>query len=266
MDEYISFGVEVRRLFAAFHVCHLGQQDFQQAACVEQIKASDARGMGENFHQFVAEAFRAYDRDLWRHVANGFPCFLFDLETEGCAEANAADEAQFVFGKTLLRVPDTAEDACLQICFATDMVDDPFFYGIVEKAVDCEVTPLGIAFGCCEGNRLWMSAVLVSAVRAEGGYLKFEVVLKHDNHAECGPHRHCAGEEALHLLGLGTGGDVNVVSFLAEKHIANAATGEERLVPGRSQALDQARGSGFHRGLLQSCPDTVDIIIVLEGL
>ena len=146
------------------------------------------------------------------------------------------------------------------------MVDDPFFYGIVEKAVDREVASLGIAFGCCEGNRLWMSAVLVSAVRAEGGYLKFEVILQHDNHAECSAHGHCAGEEALHLLGLGTGGDVDVVSFLAEKHLANAAAGEERLVPGPSQALDQARGSRFHRGLLQSRPDTVNIIIVLKGL
>ena len=266
MDEHIAFGVEVRRLFAAFHVCHLGQQDFQQAAGVKQIKSPDARGMGENFHQFVAKAFRADDGDLWRHLADGLPSFLFDLETEGCAEANAADEAQFVFGKTLLRVPDAAEDACLQVRLATDIVDDLFFYRIVEKAVDREVAPLGIAFGCCEGNRLWMSAVLVSAVRAEGGYLKFEVILKHDNHAECCPHRYCAGEEALHLLGLGTGGDVDVVSFLAEKHVSHAATGEERLVPGRSQALDQARGSGFHRGLLQSCPNTVDIVIVFEGL
>jgi len=109
-------------------------------------------------------------------------------------------------------------------------------------------------------------SVLVGAIRAEGGHLKFEVVLQHDNHAECGAHRHCAGEEFLHLLGLGAGGNVDVVRLLAKEHVAHAATGEERLVPGRSQALDQARGSGFHRGLLQSRPDSVDIIIVLEGL
>ena len=246
VNKDIALGVEVGWLFATFQRLDLGEQDGEQTGLIEQIESANARGVGENFDEFIADALGAHGSDLRRSLHQGPPGFGFDLESQRGREPHAADEPQLVLGEARMGIADAAEDACAEVRLAADEVEDLAGEGIEEQAVHCEIPPSCVALGVREGNRLRVATIAIRAVRAEGGDLKFPAVFQHDDHTKLRPDRHRAWEELLDFLRTCARGDVDVVGLLSEKPVANTAARKKSLVARRAQAFDQPRGGGFH--------------------
>lgn len=246
VDEDVALGMELRGLLAALERLDLGQQLAQESARIEQVEAAHPAGVGEDLHQLVADALGAHDMDLRGEVADGRPCIRLDLEAEPGGEADAAQDAQLVLLEALARIPDGADDARLEIGAAADVVDHAFLDGIVEKAVDREIAPPGIALGIGKGDGFRVASVAVLAIGAEGGDFVFTAILEHDNDAELRPDRHGAREQALDLFRPGAGGDVIVLGLRAEQQIAHAAASKAGLVSMCAKGFDKAAGRSFH--------------------
>jgi len=107
--------------------------------------------------------------------------------------------------------------------------------GIEEQPVDGKVAALDVFFSA-EGiaNLVWMAAVRVGSVGAEGGYfceggLAFDFSRNQD-HAEVGSYGEGAREEIEDNVRRGGGGYVVVFGFAAKQEVAHASTGEVGLV------------------------------------
>src|SRR6266576_5661069 len=61
MSEYVAFGMVIRALPGAYERDNFRQQDFQQPALIQKLKAAARAALGENAGYFVADAF---PRDL----------------------------------------------------------------------------------------------------------------------------------------------------------------------------------------------------------
>ncbi|MCX7915278.1 MAG: hypothetical protein N3A53_03115, partial [Verrucomicrobiae bacterium] len=86
-----------------------------------------------------------------------------------CGEAHGPQHAEFVFGESLLRFADGADDALGDVVSAADVVENLVGYWVVEQSVDGEIASLCIFGGGTEVNGDWVAAVCVAVVAAEGG-------------------------------------------------------------------------------------------------
>lgn len=131
------------------------------------------------------------------------------------------------------------------------MVDERAGFGVVEEAVDGEVSALGVLFGVGEGDRLRAAAIAIGAVGAEGG--DFDPAFAgggDDDDAEVGTDELAAGEEFGDLSGVGGGGDVVVFGIAIEEEVTDGATGQVGEVAVLVEAVDDFEDVGWqgHEG------------------
>jgi hypothetical protein len=193
---------------------------------VEEIEAAGGIGAGENFDEFIADAFGGDHFGFGGESAEGFPGGGFDGEAELDGEADGAEEAEAVFGKAGEGIADGADLLGCEIGLAVDVVEEFIFEGIKKHAVDGEVAPLGIFLGGGEGDGGGPATVEVGAVDAEGGDFKNVVIEAEADDAEgftlgIGGF----GEKGLDLVGGGRGGDINIGIGPLEECIADATSG-----------------------------------------
>src|SRR3954468_5232008 len=115
MDPHIALGMKLRGLLHTFHLCDLRQNDFEQSGCVEQLERASGMSFGQHLEQFVAHALATYLLDLACESLDGGKSFVLNLVTEAGSEAHGAQHAQLVFFEASYRVPDSANDAALQV-------------------------------------------------------------------------------------------------------------------------------------------------------
>ena len=101
-----------------------GKTCVKQAGVVEQFEATACRAFGEELGQFVANALGGDDMDFRGVLLNGGEGVWFDGVAEASGEANGAEHAQFVFGEPALGIANGADDACLQVRLAADIIED----------------------------------------------------------------------------------------------------------------------------------------------
>ena len=237
--------MELRGLLAAFELFDLGEDFLEESALVEEVEAADAIRVGENFDEFLADAFGADGVDVGGVGAEGVPRGGIYLVVETGGEADGAEEAEFVFAETGDGVADGAEGFGLQVGLAADEVDELVRDRIVEHAVDGEVAAVGVFLGRGEGDHLGTASVDVFVVGAEGGDFEGAAVLHDEDDAEMGADGLGVGEKFLHLGGFGRGGDVIVVRVESEEFVPHAAAGEIGDVAGLLQAAGEVGGGGF---------------------
>ena len=193
---------------------------------MEEIEATGGIGAGENFDEFIADAFGGDDFGVGGESAEGFPGGGFDGKAELDGEADGAEEAEAVFGKAGEGIADGADLLGCEIGLAVDVVEEFVFEGIKKHAVDGEVAPLGIFFGGGEGDGGGAATVEVGTIDAEGGDFKNVIVEAESDDAEgfalgIGGF----GEEGLDLVGGGGGGDIDIGIGALEEGIADASSG-----------------------------------------
>ena len=206
---------------------------------MEKIEATGGIGAGENFDEFIADAFGGDDFGVGGESAEGFPGGGFDGKAELDGEADGAEEAEAVFGKAGEGIADGADLLASEIGLALDVVEEFIFEGIKKHAVDGEIAPLSIFLGGCEGDGRGAAPVEVGAVDAEGGDLKNVVVEAEADDAEgfalgIGGF----GEKGLDFVGGGRGGDIDIGIGALEEGIADATSGVNGDVAGLGKFLN----------------------------
>jgi hypothetical protein len=193
---------------------------------MEKIEAAGGIRAGENFNEFIADAFGGDDFGVGGESAKGFPGGGFDGKAELDGEADGAEEAEAIFGKAGEGIADGADLFGSEIGLALDVVEEFVFDGIKKHAVDGEVAPLGIFLGGGEGDGGGAATVEVGAVEAKGGDFKNVVVEAEADDAEglalgIGGFR----EKGLNFVGGGRGGDIDIEIGALEEGIADATSG-----------------------------------------
>ena len=245
MNEDVALGVKLRRLLATAQNENFRQDVLHEATLDEEIEAAHACGGEEDFHQLVADALGAHVVNVASVFEDGGPCFGFDFKIEHCSETDGAEQAEFVFPESRDGIADGANEAGTEIGAARDVIYDFATNGIVKEAVDGEVAALGIGLRVAEGDFRGATTIHVCAVASKSGDLKVVSVFVDDDDAEMRADGVGAREERLHLLGACIGGDVVVMRFEAEEHVAHASTGIERAVAGLAEAADERTCGGF---------------------
>jgi len=212
---------------------------------MEEIEAAGRIRAGENFNEFIADAFGGYDFGVGGENAEGFPGGGFDGKAELDGEADGAEEAEAVFGKAGEGIADGADLLGSEIGLALDVVEELIFEGIEKHAVDGEVAPLGIFLGGGEGDGGGAATVEVGAVDAEGGDFKNVVVEAEADDAEGFALRIGGfGEKGLDFVGGGGGGDIDIGIGALEEGIADATSGVDGDVTCLGKSLNDLFGLG----------------------
>ncbi len=212
---------------------------------MEKIEAAGGIGAGENFDEFIADAFGGDDFGVGGESAKGFPGDGFDGKAELDGEANGAEEAQAVFGKAGEGIADGADLLASEIGLALNVVEELIFEGIKKHAVDGEVAPLSIFFGGGESDGGGAAPVEVGAVDAEGGDFKNVIVEAESDDAEgFALGIRGFGEEGLDFVGGGGGGDIDIGIGAVEEGIADASSGVNGDVAGLGKFLNDLFGLG----------------------
>ena len=206
---------------------------------MKKIEATGGIGAGENFDEFIADAFGGYDFGVGGESAEGFPGGGFDGKAELNGEADGAEEAETVFGKAGEGIADGADLLGSEIGLALNVVEEFIFEGIKKHAVNGEVAPLSIFLGGGEGDGGGTAPVEVGAVDAEGGNFKNVVVEAEADDAEgfalgIGGFR----EKGLNFVGGGGGGDIDIGIGALEECIADTTSGVNGDVAGLGKFLN----------------------------
>lgn len=206
---------------------------------MEKIEAAGGIRAGENFNEFIADAFGGDNFGVGGESAEGFPGGGFDGKAELDGEADGAEKAEAVFGKTGEGIADGADLLGSEIGLALNVVEEFIFEGIKKHTVDGEVAPLGIFLGGGEGDGGGAATVEVGAVEAEGGDFKDVVIEAEADDAEgfalgIGGF----GEKGLNLVGGGRGGDIDIGIGALEEGIADATSGVNCDVAGLGKFLN----------------------------
>jgi hypothetical protein len=169
--------------------------------------------------------------DFVRVLADGGEGCGFDGVTEARGEADGAEHAEFVFGKTTGRLADGADDSGGEVTAAADEVEN--LAGIVahEKAVDGEIAALDVSFRSQRiDNLVGMAAVGVADIGAEGGDFNFEGILADEDDPEMRADIEAVGKKLQDFLRRSICGDVVIRRLAMEKDVADTAADEESLV------------------------------------
>lgn len=167
--------------------------------------------------EFVADAFGADFGNQGSGLFKGGPGGGFDGEVEGGGEADGAEEAKMVFLEPGCGLTNGADELGFEIGLAVDVVDERAGFGVVEEAVDGEVSTFSVLFGSGKRNGFGAAAIAIGAVGPEGG--DFDPAFAEggdDDDAEVGADELAAGEEFGDLSGVCGGGDVVVFGIAIE--------------------------------------------------
>lgn len=153
-------------------------------------------------------------------------------------EANGSEEAEAVLGKAGERISDSPNDFGGKIGLAADIIEELLFERIVKHAVDGEVASLGVFLRGGEGDGGRAPSVEVGTVEAEGGDFENVFVPTQANDTEGFALRiGSCGEEGLHLIGRGGGGNIDIGVGALPEGIADTAASVDGDVAGLDELL-----------------------------
>ncbi len=195
-------------------------------------------------------------------------CCRLDLIIEAGCEADGAKHAEFVFGKTTLRVADGADDSGIEIGAAADEIEDLVGGGVEHHAVDSEVAALdvlarifgeayfvgtaaiGVAYVEAEGGDFdcvaMMSWSLTGAFRSARNLLSFFLFsIRHQHDSKLLAHGVGLRKDLHDLLRSRVRGHIIVSRLAIQKKIADASSGQISLVAPHTQGADDFFGELF---------------------
>jgi hypothetical protein len=253
VDPHIALGMVLGRLLDAVEFANFGQHFFEQTCPVQRFECAAGVAFCEHAGELVADAFAADLSDSGGELADGALGFRFDGEVEAGGETHGAEHAQLVFFKAAVGLANGADDAVAEIVFAADVIQNrrreaaglAMEDGVEHHAVNGEVAAEDVFLGARGKADLGgVAAVAIRDVAAKCSNLgdNFLIVnLVADQHnAEVGPDGEGAREQGEDRIGMGAGGNVEVLGRDAEENVADAAAGEVRLVTGGAQLDDDA--------------------------
>ena len=92
VDKDVSFGMELRRLLAAFERFDFREDFVKEPALVEQVEAAEPAGVSKNFDQLFAHALGTDRVEVGGVGSDGVPSPGLDVVVEAGGEADGAEE------------------------------------------------------------------------------------------------------------------------------------------------------------------------------
>ena len=123
--------------------------------------------------------------------SNRFESGLLNAESEAGRETHAAHHAEFVLREAAPGLTDGANDPGFQVGLPADKVEN--FAAVVthQQAVDGEVAALHVFLRRPRINHaVWMTAIAVTHIRAEGGHFYFQAIPRNQDDTELRAHGH----------------------------------------------------------------------------
>ncbi len=158
------------------------------------------------------------------------------------AANRAAQHPQVVFGKALLGTSNGTDQARANVVHTVDEIQDVVLQGIVEQAVDREVTATCVVFSIAESNLIGMPTVGIVAILAERCNFDLADRASTENryHSERLSDRQRAilTKQLANLFGASTGCDVVVVRWVSHDLVANTSPCEQCLIARGLQFAD----------------------------
>ena len=185
---------------------------------------------------------------------------LLQREAQLRREAQGAEDAQGVLFKAVLRPADAADQAAREVRLPAEEVDQAPVRAPGHR-VDGKIPPGEVLpqIGR-EADRVGVAVVGIGRLAAVGRDLQRLAAQKDGDGAvlEAGQDHPIAGEDGLHLLRQGRGGEIVVPGRMAQQSVAHAAADETGLKARLVQPPDGRKGVGgeirFHGVLLYKCP------------
>ncbi len=255
-----AIGLEGRRLLEKGR--DGGQQDGKGSDVPQQLQRPPRRARAEEAQGLLEDPRRSAPRQLSGRVLHGGPGLGIDAQVQLGREAETASQevAQDHSAQANLGGADGSNGAGLEIAPAGDVVDHLAQAHVVEQAVDGEVPPPGILLGGAKDVVLADEQVgvdssgilgqdLLHRILAEGGNLDDLLALEVDvRQPEAPADQAAVAEGGPHLLGVGRGGDVEVLGAPAEQEVAHAAAHQVGLVAVAPQVPQDLEGIDVERG------------------
>ena len=141
--------------------------------------------------QLLPDALRGYPGQQTGVPANRSVRFLFHDNFPGDGKAHRPHQAQGIFLKAAVRIPDRPQNPRLNVRHAIHIIHDAsgrVGKRFLKQAVHREVTAPGVFTRIREIDGIRTAAVAVISVPPERGYLKTEALVKNQHYAEGGAH------------------------------------------------------------------------------
>ena len=143
---------------------------------------------GEHLVEFVANALTADLANICCESLDGGKSLGLNFVAQAGCKTDCAQHAQFVFGESLLRIADGANDVVFQVGLTMNVVEDLFLDGIEQQPVDGEVAPLDIFLGRLgKAHLIGMPSVGIANIATICGHFNFEglrTILRTDDHQD----------------------------------------------------------------------------------
>ena len=194
----------------------------------------------QQLQHFLEQARRGHVLDQVREFADRRARLRVDAEAELGGEAHRAQHAHRVLAKTQGRIADDAHGLLAHVGEAAVVVEHGFVVRVVVQRVGGEIAPRRVLHPRAVDVVAQQPAVLVgfpAFAGAEGGHLDRLRAEQHVHQLEAPADQVRAPEQAVHLVRVRIGGDVEVLGNDAEQQVAHRAADDVAGVIVRAQDL-----------------------------
>ena len=192
------------------HAGDFGQQFRQQPGLLQQLEGAARGAFGEQFGQFLAQAFGRDLMNLRRGGLDGGEGRRLDGVIKARGKSHGANHAQLVFAEAHVGLADGADDARADVLAAADEIEHLAGFRVEHQAVDGEVAAADVFLGRSGiFHAIGMAAVGIADVGAKRGH--FDLRARHPTTRitpKRAPTREAAGKKLLHALRARIGGHV----------------------------------------------------------
>src|SRR5262249_17450396 len=161
---------------------------------------------------------------------------------EPCTESDGSKNSQLVFLKSCEWIANRSDEPGFNIGTAIDVIDDAVFYRVVQKAVNCEVTPQHILLRVGESHAAWPSPIDVSIVGTKGRHFESVSLVDNENHAELCANAFGPRKNLHDLFRGGACGNVIIGRLDLHNHIAHTSAHKIGFMSFSAQFTDDGYG------------------------
>ena len=177
-----------------------------------------------------------------------------DAEAQLRRQPRRPQHAHRIFAVARFRLADQAQQPCLHVGIATDVVAHREVLDRVVQRIGGEVAAHRVVLDAAVDVVAQQAAAVVglaipfvvAAVGAEGGDLDDLAPIDHVRQPEPAADQAAVAEQRLDLLRRGVGGDVEVLGFAADQQVAHRAAHQVGAEPGFAQAIQHPQCVGTH--------------------
>src|SRR5262245_7213533 len=202
--------------------------EFRQDLCAQSgfFKHSyPARSLAfhQNSRQLISNTFAGDLVDLGRHCQDRIPSLLLDRVAQPRAETDGSENSQFVFFESRARIADGANDFCIDIGAAIDVINDFIRKRVIQQAVDRKISSQYVLLRVGENHAAQVSTVDISFIGTKGCNLKWMAALDYQYNPKLRTNRFGSRKNSGDLFRISTCSNVVINRLDFHHHVTDTA-------------------------------------------